>query len=200
MVTVDVLQPFTQTYESGGIHTPPEFRLWLTTLALGMHAREIVETGYDAGYTTLALALSGAHVVGIDNLSEYADADLVARRNLAGCRNVQLIQCDALGYLRGRVDESVDLIFIDDNHNPFHVHQEALEIRRVLRPGGYAVFHDTLSRELWHVIESVFPDWQRVQLPCFSPAAMQDYGAGLVRKPTRNERDNGNRPGGTHGD
>ena len=44
-----VLTHFTQTVHSGGIYTPPGNRLLLAALAVSLNARDILETGYDAG-------------------------------------------------------------------------------------------------------------------------------------------------------
>lgn len=178
-----LLFPYSQEVISGGIHTPPELRTILFALGVGLRATDILETGYDAGHTTLALARTGANVVAIDNLSEYGEVDRKARLLLEGYPNVTLINGDALKYLGDAADESFDLIFIDDYHRAEHVMAEAYQVRRVLRPGGCAVFHDTIIHGLWAVMQRVFADWPMVQLPCFSPQAGRDYGAGLVRKP-----------------
>ena len=71
MLINDLTKELTQDVEAGGANTPPEARLFLYSLAKMIRAKDILETGYDAGYTTLALAMTGAHVDAIDNLSEY---------------------------------------------------------------------------------------------------------------------------------
>jgi len=175
---------FTQRYESGGKHTAPEARLILLALASAMRARLVVETGYDAGYTTEALALSGAKVLAVDNLHEYAEADAEARRRLAAYSNVRLSNGDALEFLRGLEDGTVDLIFVDDHHAEAHVRAEALEVRRVLRPGGVAVFHDTTAFcGIWNAVSDGLIGWEKVRLPAPSPHNGVDYGITIARKP-----------------
>lgn len=178
-----VLDAFLQKVYSGGSHTAPEMRLMLYCLAAALRARDILETGYDAGSTTEVLAWTGARVVGVDDLSEYPGVDAEARGKMARYGNVELVLGDALEYLRNAPGGSFDLVFVDDGHDPAHVAEEARELRRVLRPGGVAVFHDTVQCALWGVLEEVFPDWQRVNLPAISPVAGTDYGMGIVRKP-----------------
>jgi hypothetical protein len=92
----ELMDGLTQTEESGGVNNPPELRLFLLSLAMLLRAQRVVETGYDAGRTTLALALSGADVCGVDDLSEYRDVEVSARELLAGFGNVQMVRADAL--------------------------------------------------------------------------------------------------------
>ena len=186
MTINDVMLEFTQPKEvfTGGIHTPPECRLLMYALAKAARANMIVETGYDAGYTTMALAETGAEVWAVDNLSEYAIADVFARPLLAPYPKVTLHLSDALVFIKGLEDESVDLIFVDDNHDYDHVEKEAIEVKRILRPGGIALFHDVLEYEkIGKVIFEVFSEWQVMMLPCVSPVFQRDFGLGLVRKP-----------------
>lgn len=188
-----LLTQFTQTIHSGGSYTPPGNRLLLAALAVSLGAKDILETGYDAGVTTLALAMTGARVVAIDNGYEYASVKTHAREILQPYPNVELVTEDALVYLVGCLDASFDLIFIDDCHWPEYTRCEILTIQRVLRPGGFAVFHDTLSAGLWTVLETHFPaTWPRLNLPSLqdwpgyagNPGAVgADFGLGLVRKP-----------------
>jgi SAM-dependent methyltransferase len=163
------LEAFSQHLSSGGDHTPPEMRVLLYALALSYRAEDILETG--------------ANVVAIDNLSEYGHVDKHARELLAKYDNCQLLKTDALAYLRGCPDESFDLIFIDDSRTYDHVEQETTETRRVIRPGGLIIFHDTIFCDLWRVVDTIFPDWGRMQLPAISPARDVDFGLGLVTRP-----------------
>ena len=180
-----LLDKLTQREVSGGIHTPPELRLLLCCLARLMRAENVLETGYDAGFTTLALGMSGAKVTAVDNLSQYGFVDPLAYIINAGNNNVELRTAEALEFLKSLEDESVDMAFIDDWHFHEHVGKEAQELIRVLRPGGVAVFHDVRAEELelWDTIIKVVPDWQRINLPASSPVAHRDFGFALLRKP-----------------
>jgi len=182
-----LLAEFSQEYPSGGMHTSPEARMLLFSVAYSARAKQILETGYDAGITTLALALTGAQVQAIDDLSEYPDAEGAAVELLSECDNVELLRGDALGFLQGAPDNSFDFIFIDDNHDPEHVAREVVEIRRVLAPGGYAAFHDVNLYGLWNLVRVGFDDWECIKLPAFSPHGGLDCGLGLVRKPKKKE-------------
>jgi len=182
-----LLAEFSQDYPSGGMHTAPETRMLLCSLAYSARAKRILETGYDAGITTWALALTGAQVQTIDDLSEYPEAESVAVKLLAEYPNVELLRGDAVKFLQSAEDESFDFIFVDDNHNSDHVTREAVEIKRVLTPGGYAAFHDVNLYNLWNVIKAGFEDWECIKLPAFSPHGNLDYGLGLVRKPKKKE-------------
>ncbi len=177
------LQKHLQVETSGGMHTAPEARLIMASIAKGMHAQDILETGYDAGYTTLAFAQTGAaNVVGIDNRSEYPESKDSAREMLKGYPNVHLLFADALEFLKETADDSFDIIFIDDSHKVEHVFEEALQVKRVLRPGGYAFFHDTNVRFIFVVMQAAFQDWPIINLPAYSPVTGEDFGLGMTRK------------------
>lgn len=185
-VLVDALVVhFTQKTTTGGVHTSPLLRLILLFLAKNIGVKRIIETGYDCGVTTEALAASGAQVIGVDNLTEYPEAEFLAQLRAGVYPNVELRQAEALDFLRGEPDASACLIFIDDLHDSNHVRLEAVEARRIIRPGGIVAFHDTRAPglKLWSVVEEVFPDWERFNLPAISPDNGIDYGLGIVRRP-----------------
>jgi predicted O-methyltransferase YrrM len=160
----------------------------LASLALSLKAEDILETGYDAAWTTMALAWTGAsNIVAIDNLSEYQKTEPKAREMLSAYPNVTLLNQDALEYLRNSEDLAWDFIFIDDNHATDHVRLECMEVDRILRPGGIVAFHDTISHELWAVANTALPDcYQRIEIPCIQVVGQAnglDFGVGIFRKP-----------------
>ena len=175
----------TQREVSGGMHTHASIRMILYALAISIPARDILETGYDAGFTTEVLACTGANVVGIDNGSEHGDAKIWGQRRLAAYSNCTLLTMDAKQYLEQAPDNSFDLIFVDDNHTEAHVTAEAQQVRRVLRPGGIVAFHDTQinSGIIWNVINSVFSDWMRIDFSSPNYPGTENFGFGLARKP-----------------
>lgn len=175
---------FTQKVESGGIHVPPEARMLLFALAKLIHAEDILETGYDAGITTRVLALTGARVIGIDDESEYPASKISAKLLLEPYKNVTLIKQDALTYLLNSKENSFDFIFIDDWHKYNHVLNEAIEAKRIIRPGGIIVFHDTNLFDIYKILDEVFDDWERiVDIKCISDFDNKNYGMGIVLKP-----------------
>jgi predicted O-methyltransferase YrrM len=180
----ELLERFLQTEETGGIHTPPEVRLLLFAIGVALRAEFVVELGYDAGYTLEALALTGADAVGVDDLSEYSVADTTARERLSKYNNVTLLKKEAIAFMQGLEDGSVDLMFIDDSHAADHVKLEVVEVKRVIRPGGVAVFHDTVVfAHLAEIVRDAFSDWERLTLPAISMHANKDFGITIVRKP-----------------
>lgn len=184
---LSLLSQLDQPEWSGGSHTAPELRLLLFCLAHSLRATRIIETGSDAGYTTIVLAETGARVTGIDNHSEYPGIKPKAQERIAQYPNSKILEGDALAYLREQADDSIDFIFIDDFHEHYHVRPEALEARRILRPGGIAAFHDTTECKIWAIVEETFPDWQRIELPAISPGLSRDCGVGIVRKPGKDK-------------
>lgn len=181
---MNLLETFTQTHFTGGVHTPPETRLLLYSLAVSMRAKRVLELGYDAGYTLMAMAMSGAECVGVENYGDTGAAKGIAEEMLAEYDNVTLVNQEATAFLEAQPDESFDLIFVDDSHDYHHVAIEINNIRRILTPSGIAVFHDVIECGLWVLIERDFSDWQRIMLPAISPYENRDFGIGVVRKPT----------------
>ena len=181
------IERVSQRYVSGGVNTAPEIRLMLCCIAKALRASEVVETGYDAGYTTLALSMSGAHIVSVDNLQEYRDAEQQAKSLLSDIPNIELRNTEALTFLRSLPINSVDLAFVDDMHQDGHVKLEAMELWRILKPGGIGAFHDVKHFGFLPTLRDVFQGWEYIVLPALSPgwakAPGVDYGIGLFKKP-----------------
>ena len=179
----ELLDRLTHRYVSGGLHVAPETRLMLYTLAVALRAEDILELGYDAGLTLEILAATGARrVVGVDNLTEYNFVESDAQKRLEPYDNVELFHGEAIEYLTALSNESVDFVHVDDSHEREHVYFEALQIKRVLRPGGMAVFHNDGTPHLWLVM-SAFDDWGWMRFPAVSPHSGKPFDLGVVRKP-----------------
>lgn len=181
----DILSAFTQTVVSGGMNTAPEARLLLFALATLTYAQMILETGYDAGYTTEVLALTGANIIAIDNDSEYPEVKAEAKERLSKYPNCTLLHIDAMKYLINVPDDSFDLIFVDDDHFPPHVAGEIVEVKRILRTGGIAVFHDTENDEsLKRVVNEGLAGWEILHLPAWSSRdnVMINFGLTVGKK------------------
>src|SRR3990167_7241928 len=186
-----ILNGLTQIFFSGGIHVPAINRLLLFCLARIIDAKIIIETGYDAGYTTEALALTGAQIVGLDNLSEYPGAETIAQPKLEKYSNITLLHDDALEYLKSREADSIDLIFIDDDHSEDHVKNEILEARRIVSAGGVIVLHDVFM--IPHIkvhANRILHGFDKILIPNISPvtavtvpALMGNCGMGIYMKP-----------------
>ena len=112
----------------------------ITAIAQALQPLTIVETGTFEGLTTERLAtVQGAHVYSIElDIDRYERA----KARFTGYPNVTISQGDALDALQSFEDESVDFIFLDDNHTSSHVASEILEAKRILKAGGVCVVHD----------------------------------------------------------
>ncbi len=101
----------------------------------------VLDIGCGVGRLTRALAARAAHVHGIDVSAEMLTR---ARANLAGAPNVTLHQGDGSS-LAPIADTSVDgvvsLVVFQHIPDPAVTLGYVREIGRVLRPGGWAVFH-----------------------------------------------------------
>ncbi len=180
----ELVKSFTQDEPfSGGIHTSPEQRLFILALCMMTKRKNILETGYDAGFTLRALALTGEKIVGIDNGSEYPGVKKTSNEVLKKYPNVESLKSEALTYFSQLENASLDFIYIDDNHGLEHVKKECEDIKRVLAPGGVAAFHDTKYAKIWPIVKDVFQGWEMINLSSFSSYLKLDVGLGLVRKP-----------------
>lgn len=170
--------------QRGGNFTSPSTRQFLLALADSIEAEEILELGTAGGHTAAVMAYSGASITTIDDDLECVED---ARKMLNGSgESIEILQFEALEFLRSAEDESYDLIYVDDDHNEDHVREEAKEVGRVLRQGGFAVFHDTRLHNLWKVLDTIFADWERIHLPSFGEEDYHpDYGMGLVGRPRK---------------
>lgn len=186
-----LLDDLTQSADAGGIHTAPELRLLLVALALTNKAELVVETGYDIGLTTEAMALASTKVIAVDNESEYQNSKHFAEEVLKDYPNVERIVGDALAVLKLRSNESVDLVFIDDYHHFAHIEQEVAELRRILKPKGLAVFHDAKrddnggyadSKNLTWFLKSIL-NWNHIELDSFSLKDGTNVGIVIFQKP-----------------
>lgn len=113
----------------------------VVAMAVALQPYTVIETGTFEGLTTrrLCQALPSATVYSIEFDEQRF---LKVKDELADCPNLALSNNDALEAMRGFADESVDFIFLDDDHVANHVAEEIIEARRILRSGGVCVVHD----------------------------------------------------------
>lgn len=133
-------------YVSGS--TEPWSASVVCALAWSIDAREVLELGAFEGLTTTALAkaLPEAHITAIEHDANRAG---VAKKRVAfeGCENVDVVQNDAIRFLRACIDLGLmfDFAFVDDDHTYAHVAEELDLLKRVVRPGGMITMHDVLG-------------------------------------------------------
>jgi hypothetical protein len=110
-----------------------------------------VDTGAGIGYSTIFLAYGMGQrwggLTAIENREERFNelmSNLPLQREIAGDGiEIEVIYGDALEYLRGIEDGSLDLAFIDIEKGSY---PQALRLlRKKLRKGGIAIFHNAIS-------------------------------------------------------
>ena len=148
----------------------------------------IVETGirYGASACWLALAANAieARYYGIEIEKDCVDMvnKLFAEHNLDKC--AQAIHGAAPDKAVEMFEQtSVDLFFIDDNHEGPHVKREIEAFWPLLRPGGLMAFHDVIGGfPIWHLVKGlggiklVSSPFNQLGQPAFG-------GLGIARKP-----------------
>lgn len=183
--TVDILSPFKQQLVSGGINTPPEARMLMLALVMLTDAQDVLETGYDAGHTTFALAMSGKNITAIDNGSEYPGVKDYAKNLLKSRSNTTMLTGDALAFMCNAPDNSFDFIFVDDNHAVSHVALETDQVVRILRSGGLVAYHDVNINGIGEMVDSKLVGWRNLgRLRCWSEFNNSNFGIGIYQKPT----------------
>ena len=170
---------------SGGSHTPNDLRLLLYALTKLQRCETVCELGFDAGSTSVLLCETGAYVYAVDNSKEYPEVKPYAIQRLASYENCTIVLGDALKFLENCADDMLELIFVDDYHHVDHVRKECQQIRRVLKSGGIAAFHDIYlgDGDMWDMIKEELAGWWLLPLNAYSPDSGVNFGVGLAKKP-----------------
>lgn len=150
----------------------------LAALCRALGVVSAVEIGVWRGMTTLALAQSCRHVVGID---QTIRPDAVQR--LAGHKNVVLLEGDASEVLR-QLSWTFDFAFIDAGHHYEEVAEQTTALWPLLTPEAIVAYHDSLSAEAEYgvnrFINDRFPEALQIRTRPFEWASMT--GLALVQK------------------
>jgi SAM-dependent methyltransferase len=105
-----------------------------------IRGKTVLDYGCGAGENSILLAYRGAKVIGLDISPELID--IAKRRVKINAQSAQFLVASA--YATGLRPNSVDVVFGEAILHHLDLEAAAAEIRRVLRPGGYAVFQEPL--------------------------------------------------------
>lgn len=140
-----------------GGSTEPETVDVLCALVRALRPHALIETGTYEGRTTVKLldAMSsysehhGSMLVTVEfdrvRLEQAQQLIYNAPRPEGSRANFTMIEGDALAWLSTQPDESVDFVFLDDDHTATHVGHEVREALRCLRPNGVLAMHDVIG-------------------------------------------------------
>lgn len=139
-----------------------------------------VDAGAGIGYSTIFLAYGMGQrcrgkLIAIENREERFDelmSNLPLLREIAGDGiEIEIKYGDALEYLKGIEDGSLDLTFVDIEKGSY---PQALRLlRKKLRKGGIAIFHNAISpkppKEFFEIadreyISTIIPSWAGILL------------------------------------
>src|SRR5205823_4371406 len=143
--------------------------------------RSVLETGAFVGATTERLALTlgamgGGRVVACEcDPTRAALTDARLERAAPAC-TWAVIQDDVLRYVASVPDESLEFVWLDDDHTPAHVHEELALLVRKMRPGGLICGHDVYGACQLAAVFGAFGGYS-LDLPRLGPAG----GLGLLQ-------------------
>lgn len=135
--------PQASAYVASAVHSAGADLEWLAGIAAALGAQQALDIGSGGGHVTYALAPHVAEVVACD-LSPEMVAAVEAEAARRGLRNVrvQIAAAERLPFEDGRFDLVASRF--SAHHWP-DLGRGLREARRVLRPGGKAVFIDAVS-------------------------------------------------------
>lgn len=170
-------------------HVEGQTEPWIVDILVALlrglqrEAPNILELGGFQGHTSLRLAQAVER--GTLTVAEYDPeaperAQLVTDRllaaNLPESVTWRVLQSDALAVIAQCADESLDLVFADDDHTVPHVTAEVEALIPKMRVGGLICFHDVYgSCDLHHVVEQA--GGYCLDLPRLGPAG----GLGILQ-------------------
>lgn len=128
----------------------------LCALVRAMQPHILIETGTFEARTTVKLveamdSYGPAHGAALFTIEADSQRAAGARAVLNEIRvrtpnlGVQLVEGDALAFLRAQPEASVEFVFLDDDHTAQHVADEVEAALRILRPGGLVCLHDVVG-------------------------------------------------------
>lgn len=128
--------------------------------------KTVLDLGCGAGENSVLLARRAAKVVGLDISPDLVE--IAQRRAQVHGQTVQFIVTSA--YATGLPGESVDVVFGEAILHHLDLELAANEIRRILRPGGYAIFVEPIRdsatlRFLRRMMPSREPDISPYEYP-----------------------------------
>jgi SAM-dependent methyltransferase len=148
--------------------------------------KTVLDLGCGAGENSVLLARRAAKVVGLDISPDLVE--IAQRRAQVQGQTVQFIVTSA--YATGLQGESVDVVFGEAILHHLDLERAANEIRRILRPGGYAIFIEPIRdsatlRFLRRLMPSQRPDISPYEYPLMRKQLVrfaQDFELSAIRR------------------
>lgn len=165
-------------------HEPGSSEPWISNLVgdfvVANGCRVVLETGSFMGRTSRVIADALASIGGGQFVVLEVDPEraLATKRRLEAYPTVavNVLLGDALQNLRRLPDWSIDLAFVDDNHEKPHVRKELMALWPKMNRGGLILLHDVFgSCDLQSVVQE-FGGYS-LDLPRMGPAG----GLGIIQ-------------------
>ena len=142
-----------------------DYEATLYTLAIGVRANLIYETGVGGGLSTHAFLCVMPQTQGKLVSCDIADrSKVVSDERLA--KAWEFHQMDALDFAKA-LTEQADLIYIDDWHRYDHVSEELRAFWPLLKSDGLMVLHDTrhYREQVWTAVLDFEEPCEKIELP-----------------------------------
>jgi predicted O-methyltransferase YrrM len=163
--------------------TEPYIADLLAALVVASDAKTVLETGGFQGHTSVVLAQALRTLGGERNLivaeidQDRATAiDTALYDTVAHSISWKVYADDVMTVIRGQPDESLDLVFLDDDHTQDHVRAEVEALWPKMRPNGLLTFHDVYGVCDLQAVVTSFGGYA-LDLPRWGPAG----GLGIIQ-------------------
>ena len=153
--------------------------------ALQRPSPAVLETGSYLGHTSVRL-LHALQEIGRGSLTvaewdpeapERADQTQARLEQAGGSIPWHVVRSDALAVIRDSPDDSLDFVFLDDNHQHEHVAAELEALMPKIRAGGLITGHDQYGICQLHEEFAKYPNSISLDLPALGPAG----GLGIIQ-------------------
>ena len=158
-------------------------RKLLYSFVICKEPRTILELGTHTGGTTIVLAsalqeIGGGTLWGVDIVEEHVTATLEMLDALALSRvSHKICRHNVFEAIEDMAPNSLDLVFVDDDHDAAHVAAELQLLRPRMASGGWIIMHDVGGRRCNSMLG------QLCQSVGGTPLYCQDHGLGVIQTP-----------------
>ena len=166
--------------------TEPWVASLVSAFIVASGARTVLETGAFLGTTSLVIAetlgkMGGGRFTAVDIDTHRASLvqEKLLKNSIEWNVDITVIADDIMEVIKITPNLSLDLVWIDDDHNPEHVSAEIEALYPKMSVGGLMLLHDVFGAglDLWKIVRA--KGGYAIDLPKMGPAG----GLGMIQAP-----------------